>query len=215
MQLRGMYLQNTLHKNAYRSYREAEQKLIESRGKIYALVLGQCTHAMKEDLKEDADWVDISEKFDAIRLYKLIEKCVLRQTANKYHYLMLIEEMRSLVVFKQESGMTINTYYEKMANRVAIYERVGGVFYTPELIPVETEELYKGQDYDSLTPEEQLKVRAVVKEKFIACLFLDRSDNKEHEQLKDSIKNGYSRGDEAAFPTSITKAMQLMAKSAT
>ena len=203
--------QTTLHRGAYRSYREAEQKLIESRGKIYALILGQCTQAMKEALKEDADWVDISEKYDAIRLYKLIEKCVLRQTTNKYPYLMLIEEMRSFVVFKQEVGMSTNTYYEKFANRMAIYERVGGVCHTPELLALETEGLYKGQDYDKLTPEEQLKVRAVAREKFCACLFLDRSDNKEHEQLKDSIKNDYSRGDVKAFPTSITTAMQLMA----
>jgi hypothetical protein len=102
-------------------------------------------------------------------------------------------------------------YYEKFANRMAIYERVGGVCHTPELLALEMEGLYKGQDYDKLTPEEQLKVRAVAREKFCACLFLDRSDNKEHKQLKDSIKNDYSRGDVKAFPTSITTAMQLMA----
>jgi hypothetical protein len=71
---------------------------------------------MKDALKEDADWVDILEKYDAIRLYKLIEKCVLRQTTNKYRYLMLQEEMRSMVTFKQEDGMSSNTFYEKFAN---------------------------------------------------------------------------------------------------
>ena len=88
---------------------------------------------MKDALKEDADWVDISEKYDAIRLYKLIEKCVLRQTTNKYRYLMLQDEMRSLVTFKQEDGMSSNTFYEKFANRLAIYERVGGVCHAPVL----------------------------------------------------------------------------------
>ena len=202
--------QLALYKNAYRSYREAEQKLITSRGKVYALILGQCTQTMKDALKEDADWLDVSEKYEAIRLYKLIEKCVLRQTTNKYRYLMLQEELRSLVNFKQEDGMSSNTYYEKLANRVAIFERVGGVFHTPELLAAETEELHAGQDYDNLTPDEKLKVRAVVKEKFCACLFLDRSDNKEHQQLKDSVKNAFAKGDPKAFPTTITQAMQLM-----
>ena len=202
--------QLALHKNAYRSYREAEQKLIASRGKIYALILGQCTQAMKDALKEDADWVDISEKYEAIRLYKLIEKCVLGQTTNKYRYLVLQEEMRSIFTFKQEDGMSSNTFYEKFANRVAIFERVGGVFYTPELLAAETEELHAGRDYDSLTADEKFKVRAVVKEKFCACLFLDRSDNKEHQQLKDSVKNAYAKGDQKAFPTTVTQAMQLM-----
>ena len=49
-----------------------------------------------------------------------------------------------------------------------------------------------------------------MKEKFCACLFLDRSDNKEHQQLKDSVKNAFAKGDQKAFPATVTQAMQLM-----
>lgn len=49
----------------------------------------------------------------------------------------------------------------------------------------------------------------MVKEKYLATLFLDRSDKK-HEQLKDDIKNKYAQGDKNAFPTSISGIMQLM-----
>jgi hypothetical protein len=40
-------------------------------------------------------------------------------------------------------------------------------------------------------------------------LFLDRSDKK-HDQLKDDIKNTYSKGNKNAFPTTISATMQLM-----
>ena len=69
--------------SAHRSYREDEQKLIKDSGKVYALILGQCTQTLLEALQEDADWDDISMKCDHIELYKLIEKCVLKQTSSK------------------------------------------------------------------------------------------------------------------------------------
>ena len=46
--------------SAHRSYREDEQKLIKDSGKVYALILGQCTQTLLEALQEDTDWDDIS-----------------------------------------------------------------------------------------------------------------------------------------------------------
>ena len=132
----------TIHKNNFRSYHDDEQKLVANRGKVYVLILGQCTQVLKDALKEDDDWNVISASYDAIALFQLIEKCVLKQTSNKYAYLVLQEEWRSLLLNKQEADHTTNVYYERMSNRVAILERVGGVFYTPELLEMETEVLH-------------------------------------------------------------------------
>ena len=70
--------------------------------------------------------------------------------------------------------MSSNTFYEKFANRVAIFERVGGVFHTSELIAAETEELYTGQDYDNLAADEKLKVRACEGE--VLCMSIPRQE---------------------------------------
>lgn len=147
--------EEAIHKNAYRLYHEDEQKLIVNRGKVYVLILGQCTQVLKDALKEDDDWVAISESYDAIALFELIEKCVLKQTSNKYNYLILQEELRSLLLCKQESDHTTNTYYERMSNRVTIFERAGGIFWTPELLEIETELLYPSQVYAAITLDEQ------------------------------------------------------------
>ena len=201
--------EEAIHKNSFRSYHEDEQKLIVNRGKVYVLILGQCTQVLKDALKEDDDWEVISTRYDAIALFELIEKCVLKQTSNKYAYLVLQEEWRSLLLNKQESDHTTNVYYERMSNRVAILERVGGVFHTPELLEMETELLHPGSTYAAITPDEQQKVRGIVKEKYLATLFLDRSDKK-HQELKDDVKNDYAKGNKNAFPPTLSMAMQLM-----
>ncbi len=42
--------------NVYRTHRKDKQRLITNRGKVYMLTTGQCTHALKDKLKEDATW---------------------------------------------------------------------------------------------------------------------------------------------------------------
>ena len=70
--------EEAIHKNAYRSYHEDEQKLIVNRGKVYVLILilGQCTQVLKDALKEDDDWMAISEKYDAIALFESVNAAV-------------------------------------------------------------------------------------------------------------------------------------------
>jgi alkyl sulfatase BDS1-like metallo-beta-lactamase superfamily hydrolase len=103
--------ESTIHKNAFWSYQDDEQKLIVNRGEVYVLLLDQCTQMLKDALKEDDNWPVISEKFNAIALFGLIEKCVLKQTSNKYPYLILQEEWRSLLLCKHESDHSMHIYY--------------------------------------------------------------------------------------------------------
>ena len=61
------------HANAWRTNRETTDSLKASRGKVYSLLLSQCTQVLVVKMKQDADWVIISESFDPILLFNLIE----------------------------------------------------------------------------------------------------------------------------------------------
>ena len=170
---------------------------------MYALILGQCTQVLLEALQEDADWDNVSMKCDHIELYKLIEKCVLKQTSSKYPYLTLIEELRGLLNYSKGDQTPI-VYYEGLSNRVSIFcERAGMVFYVPELLELEAEVLHPGQKYAVLHSDEQEKIRTIVHDKF------QRSDKK-HYQLRDDCRNRYSSGDKSAFPSNPGAMMQRM-----
>ena len=71
------------HGNAWRTHREATESLKKSRGKVYSLLLGQCTQVLVDKMKQDTDWVTISELFDPTLLFKLIENFVLKQSNNQ------------------------------------------------------------------------------------------------------------------------------------
>jgi len=91
--------ERTAHSNRWRTHRETTESLKNSRGKIYSLLLSQCTQVLVDKMKQDTDWVTISESFDPNRLFKLIEKFVLKQSDNQYKTAVLIAEQLSILQF--------------------------------------------------------------------------------------------------------------------
>jgi hypothetical protein len=63
--------------------RERTDCLVRSRGKVYSLVLGQCTTVLLNKMKQDADWQAVSDSYDPLKLLKLIEKYILKQSDNQ------------------------------------------------------------------------------------------------------------------------------------
>jgi hypothetical protein len=54
--------------NSWWTYRERTDRLVRSRGKVYSLVLGQCTTVLLDKMKQDADWQVVSDSFDPLKL---------------------------------------------------------------------------------------------------------------------------------------------------
>jgi hypothetical protein len=66
------------HSNMWHSHCETIEGLKKSRGKVYLLLLGQCTQVLVDKTKQDTTWVMVSELFDPILLFKLIKKFFLK-----------------------------------------------------------------------------------------------------------------------------------------
>ncbi len=94
--------EKTAHSNTRRSHCKSSDSLKKSRGKIYSLLLGQCTQVLVDKMKQDADWVTISGLFDPALLFKFIEKFVLKQSNKQYKTAVLIDEQLSILLFHQD-----------------------------------------------------------------------------------------------------------------
>jgi lysophospholipid acyltransferase (LPLAT)-like uncharacterized protein len=76
------YNKKMAHSNLWRSHHETTEGLKKSRGKVYSLLLGQCTLVLVYKMKQDTTLLMVSKSFDPILLFKLIEKFVLKQSDN-------------------------------------------------------------------------------------------------------------------------------------
>ena len=71
-------------------------------------------------MKQDTDWVSISDSFDPHRLFKLIERFVLKQSDNQYKTAVLIAEQLSILQFRQEDQLGNAAYYDRFTPRVEV-----------------------------------------------------------------------------------------------
>ncbi len=65
-------------------------------------------------------------------------------------------------------------------------------------------------EYETLKPAEQKNGRYIVKQEYLAYLFINNSNQKLHSQLKKDVTNNYSKRNIEAYPSNIHKALTLM-----
>ena len=65
-------------------------------------------------------------------------------------------------------------------------------------------------DYTNLTGPYKKSVIDLVKQEYLAYLFINNINAKLHIQLKKDIANNYSKGNTKAYPNNIYKALTLM-----
>ncbi len=68
--------------NSWRTYRKRTDRLVRSRRNFYSLVLGQCTIVLLDKMKQGSDCQTVSDSYDPLKLLKLIEKYILKQSDN-------------------------------------------------------------------------------------------------------------------------------------
>jgi hypothetical protein len=79
------------------------------RGQAYSLILGQCTQLIQDKMKQDAFWTMVSASYDPLKLYRLIERVVLKQTKDQYLFTAVHEQ--SLAVLNTKQGGLSNTQW--------------------------------------------------------------------------------------------------------
>ncbi len=127
-------------------------------------------------MKQDANWVMISESFDPILLFKLIEKYVLKQSDNQYPTAVLIAEHLSILSFRQDDHMENAPYYDRFTTRVEVARQAGVCYYTPALLN-DKAALLKMGEYDDLDATAKKRIIEQVEQEYLAYLFLNNSSN--------------------------------------
>ncbi len=98
--------------NLWQTYRERTDRLVRSRGKVYSLVLGQCTTVLLDKMKQDAGWQGGSDSYNRLQLLQLIDKITLKQSDNQYKIAIIMEQLKLLLAYRQDDGVTNAAYYD-------------------------------------------------------------------------------------------------------
>ena len=95
-------------------------------------------------MKQDEDWVAISELFDPILPFKLIEKFVLKQSVNQFKMAVLIAKQLSALLFCHDDQVGNAVYYDCFTTSVDIACQTGVWYYSPDLLEDKATQLKMG-----------------------------------------------------------------------
>ncbi len=93
-------------------------------GNVYALIYGQCTQILQDNMKQDKNWATESVSYKPLELYKLIERVILKQTKDQYPVAALWEQLSNVANAKQGNS-TNNKWYDCFNTKVEVAKSVG------------------------------------------------------------------------------------------
>ena len=88
--------EKTANNNAWRRYHDRNENLLKHRGQTYSLILGQCTQLLHDKMKQEPTWSVVSVSYNALQLYRLIERVILAQTEDQYPFATIYDQEQSL-----------------------------------------------------------------------------------------------------------------------
>jgi hypothetical protein len=150
-------------------------------GQVYPLIYGQCTQLLQDKMKQEKLWVAVRDSYNPIKLYKLIESVVLKQTEDQYP--VAAEWDQYSAVFNAKQGSLPNTkWYERFNTKVEVAELVGCVFGHDKILDY-CAELKFMAPYQGLSTTEHTVVEIQARERFMVYRLLKTSSNS-HDKIK-------------------------------
>jgi hypothetical protein len=160
-------------------------------GQAYSLILGQCTQLLQDKMKQDASWTTVSMSHDPLKLYKVIERVVFKQTEAQYPF-PAVHKQNLAVLNTKQGGLTNTQWYQHFNTRYNVARSVRVEFGHKVLWEYCTQ-LAHSKSYDLLGTTKQATVRQAAEEQYLAYLFLVNSGT-QHQLLWKELRNDFTKG---------------------
>jgi Reverse transcriptase (RNA-dependent DNA polymerase)/Zinc knuckle len=175
---------------------------------LYALVLGQCSEALREKLRAMAEWEALSATQDGLALMRMVRTVAFNHESTKFVVHSIAENMGKVWRCIQESHETNQAYLDRFTNVVAVVEQTGGELgHNPGVERFLANE--RGLDYDVMDADDAAAVRDDAKELFLATIFLLNADRRRYKELQLVTQNDYTRGTNK-YPRTMVGAYELL-----
>ena len=209
-------LEFEMWKIALRKFRKKKEARERNQNRVFALLLGQCSQALRNRMEPHDDWHNINLTSDVIELLKLIQSCMSHKQTRKDPDHAVVDPdpdhavvVADLMLYRfTQNNLPDNAYYEKFKDLVQTIESLGGE------IGCQAERVYDhlkktAADPNNPTADETEAARLSVKDRYLAILFLINSDRRRYGGLVRDIVNQHTRGVNG-YPDSLSAAYDYL-----
>jgi hypothetical protein len=114
------------YKLEYSKYVKTKNKQAQVQAKVFLLVLGQCSHVIRDRLEASPDWPNINTSSDVLELLKLIQKSMYTKATNHHPTHAFYEADIALGKFCQGKDMFNSDFLEKFKSLIDIFIHASG-----------------------------------------------------------------------------------------
>jgi hypothetical protein len=193
-----------------KSHQKKVEDLKTNQGKVYMLIMGQCTQRLQDKLKQDVSWptVDATPK-SPISLINLIERVVLKQSDTDQYPWATLHEADMAIKNLRQGHLTNHQWVERMRTRWEIAKSVGVERFATVWADYCAQKKHS-LDYASLTVDQKKVISEEVDERYIAYLIVLNSGT-QHEHLRMSLQEDFVKGIDN-YPKTIQEAEKYLDK---
>ena len=124
-------------------------------------------------MKQDTEWNMVSTSYDPLTLYRLIEKTVLDETEDRYHFTTVYNQELGFYAFRKDN-LSNPQCYKRFNKKVDAVKAIGMTWKHKVLLEYVAQELYT-QTLFALTEAEQLVTPEDAEECYLSYSLLRQS----------------------------------------
>ena len=171
---------------------------------VQAIILGQCSEAMKDKLKSYPNFKEQTKKVNCCWLLQQIRRITLQFDEKKNAYISIMNAQRSFLSFTQFPGQTLESFRASLRGwAVTLTQQGGSIAANFTLVPAKITE---AEDSPLRTDEERKKMAY---DKTFAIALVTGADPTKFGTLIAHLSNQYAMGKDE-YPTDETSAFNLL-----
>ena len=191
-----------------KTYHSRVANLEMNRGKVFNVILGQCTQVLKDQMKHDSKYNAVIANNNPLDLLSLIERTILAQSDDQYPYMTVYDQERQLFSFHQ-NNLSNDQYYEKFNTKCDVAKAVGVTKVHRACMEHTAMDVYKNK-FEELDENEKADVVEKSEERYLTYLFITHSSSV-NDRLKNSLRDDYAKGQDN-YPKTMQEALHLLEK---
>jgi hypothetical protein len=199
-----------IFKGLIEGYIKRKSDLDDNIQKAYSLVIGQCTDLLQSKLKQQAQWITISQAQDVVALLSLIKSITFRFEGQKFLPLALYQSKANLYSLRQHQ-MTNPQYLERFQNLMDVASAYNGQLYDMAIVNICHDRLHPGVEYETLDVPQKQAVHTAASELYQATMFLQQSDRRRYGKLLEELENAFTKGNDD-YPVTLVNAYRLLSE---
>jgi hypothetical protein len=142
-------------------------------------------------MKQDASWTTVSASYDPLKLYRLIDWVVLKQTEDQYPFAAVHKQ--SLAVMNTKQGGLSNTQWYEHFNMQHDVARSVGVELGHKVLWEYCAQSKHSMSYNALGTTNQAAMYQAAEDQYLAYILLINSGG-QHEHLRKELQNNFTNG---------------------